>query len=69
MYVYYDRLSDMISLQTDEEVIFLGGLTHSQLKLREYGLTIAQSRAAVLRAFFNGGDAVDLDNIKRMCPN
>jgi len=69
MYVYYDRLNNMISLQSDDEVIFLGPLTHAQLKLREYGCTPAQARDAVLRAFFNTGAAVDIDNVKRMCPN
>lgn len=66
MYLYYDRLSKMFSLQAEDEVIFLGPITHAQLKLKEYGCTTSQAREAVLRAMFNMGDAVDLDNVKRM---
>jgi len=56
----------MFSLQAEDEVIFLGPITHAQLKLKEYGYTASQAREAVLRAVFNTGDAVDLDNVKRM---
>lgn len=66
MYLYYDRISKMFSLQAEEEVLFLGPITHAQLKLKEYGCTASQAREAVLRAVFNMGDAVDLDNVKRM---
>lgn len=66
MYLYYDRISKMFSLQAEDEVIFLGPITHAQLKLKEYGCTASQAREAVLRAVFNMGDAVDLDNVKRM---
>ena len=65
MYLFYDRLSKMFSLQTEEEVLFLGPITHAQLKLKEYGCTASQAREAVLRAVFNMGDAVELDNVKR----
>ena len=66
MYLYYDRISKMFSLQAEEEVLFLGPITHAQLRLKEYGCTASQAREAVLRAVFNMGDAVDLDNVKRM---
>lgn len=66
MFLYYDRISKMFSLQAEDEVIFLGPITHAQLKLKEYGCTASQAREAVLRAVFNMGDGVDLDNVKRM---
>lgn len=66
MYLYYDRISKMFSLQAEDEVIFLGPIVHAQLKLKEYGCTASQAREATLRAVFNMGDAVDLDNVKRM---
>jgi len=37
------------------------------LKLKhDYDLTISQAREAVLRAIFNNGDAVSLQNVTRM---
>ena len=65
-YIYWDRLSDMISLESDDKVEFLGPPTHAILKLKEYGCSVSEAREAVLRARFNGGDAVELDNIKKM---
>ena len=60
-------MSNMLSLVDEDGVTeFLGPMTQSILKLREYGYTASQAREAVLRAFANGGDAVDLDNISRM---
>lgn len=66
MYLYFDRMSGMCTLQTEEETIFLGPITHSLLKLQEYGFTAAQAREAVLQAVFNQGTSVDMDNISRM---
>lgn len=66
MYLYYDRISKMFSLDTGDEVLFLGPTTHSMAKLRELGFSASQAREAVLRAIFNMGDAVDMDNVQRM---
>lgn len=67
-YLYYDRLSDMLTLTTGdgEEVEFLGPLTHAMLKMQSYGYSQSQARESVLRAYFNGGQAVELDNVKRI---
>jgi len=66
-YLYYDRLSDMLTLESDERgVEFLGPMTHALLKLQEYGYTPSQAREAVLRARFNMGQAVEMDNVKRI---
>ena len=67
MFLYYDRVSDMLTLETEEEVVFLGPLTHALVRLRkEYDLTDSQAREAVLQSVFNQGAAVDLDIIKRI---
>jgi hypothetical protein len=67
MKLYYDRLSKMFSLLKDKEVIFLGPMTHSLLRLQhEFDLTNSQAREALLRAFSNMGDYVCIDNVKRM---
>jgi len=67
MFLYYDRISQVFTLETEEEVVFLGPITHAQVKLRnEYGLTASQAREAVLQAIFNMGMEVDLDAIKRV---
>lgn len=66
MYLYYDRVSKMCTLNTGDEVLFIGPVTHSIQKLREFDLTLAQAKAAVLTAVFNMGDAVDLLTIKKM---
>jgi hypothetical protein len=67
MKLFYDRLVKMFTLLQDEVVIFLGPMTHSLLRLEhEFGLTNSQAREAVLRAMFNMGDSVCIDNVKRM---
>lgn len=66
MQLFYDRISKMFSLQTSTGVEFLGPITHAQLLLQEHGYTPHQAREAVLRAFFNLGDSVDMNNIQRM---
>jgi hypothetical protein len=57
----------MFTLDTGEEVQFLGPLTQAMLKLKEVATcTMSQAREAILRAFFNGGEAVPLDQVKKM---
>lgn len=64
--LYYDQISKMFSLATEEDVEFLGPITHAQLLLqKKHGLTVSQAREAVLQAFTNMGDAVCLDAIRR----
>lgn len=68
MYLLYDRVSEMVTLENPVagEVEFLGPLTNAQSKLKvEHGLTPSQAREAVLQAFFNMGAPVDLDFVKR----
>ena len=67
MQLYYDRVSGMYTLDTGEEIEFLGPMTYAMLKLKELAsLTASQAREAILQAFFNTGEAVSLDNIKHM---
>ena len=67
MQLYYDRVSKMYTLDTGEDVEFLGPITQAMLKLKSIAdCTMSQAREAVLRAFFNGGDAVSLENVKKM---
>lgn len=69
--LYFDKLSNMYVLDTQDEeaeaqVLFLGPMTTAMLKLKEIGLNAAQAREAVLRAFFNSGAAINLDDVQRM---
>jgi hypothetical protein len=67
MKLFYDTMAKMFSLVKDDEVIFLGPMTHSLLRLQhEFELTQSQAREALLRAMFNNGDSVCIDNVKRM---
>jgi hypothetical protein len=67
MYLYYDRISKMFTLDAgDSDVVFLGPLVHAMLLLRSYGLTESQAREAALQAMFNMGAAVDLAIIQRI---
>jgi hypothetical protein len=71
MYLYYDRISKMFTLDTCEEedqVVFLGPITNALVNLKsdKYGFTYSQAREAVLQAVFNMGDAVHLDVIKKI---
>jgi hypothetical protein len=67
MYLYYDRVSKMYTLDDGDDVVFLGPITHSlQVLQHKYELTESQATEAVLRAFGNLGAAVDIDNVKRM---
>jgi len=67
MYLYYDRVSKMFTLDAgDDGVIFLGPMTQSMVMLRHYNLTESQAREAVLQAVFNMGAAVDLAVICRI---
>ena len=67
MQLYYDRLSKMYSLDTGEDVEFLGPITHAMIRLKDLAsITMSQAREAVLRAFFNMGEAVCLENVKKM---
>lgn len=67
MYLYYDRVSKMFTLDAnDDGVVFLGPITHALVMLRSYGLTDSQAREATLQAVFNMGAAVDLATIRRI---
>ena len=67
MQLYCDRISGMYTLDTGEGVEFLGGITHALVVLqRNYDLTASQAREAVLRAMFNGGEAVPINDVKKM---
>jgi hypothetical protein len=67
MNLYHDRISGSFTLETEDEVLFLGPMTFALKKLKkDYGLTDSQAREAVLRAYALRGDAVDLDIVKRM---
>jgi hypothetical protein len=66
MYLYYDRVSKMFTLDTGDDVVFLGPMTHTLVNLRSYGLTDSQAREAALQAVFNMGAAVDLAIVRRI---
>lgn len=67
MYLYYDRISKMYSLDAgDDGVVFLGPITQTLLSLKSYGLTDSQAREATLQAMFNMGTAVDLLTIRKI---
>lgn len=66
MYLYYDRIHKVFTLETEEEVEFLGPDTHALVKLRHKGLTNSQAREAMLQAIFNMGCPVDLDAIRKV---
>ena len=67
MNLYYDRISKMFTLETEDEVIFLGPLTHTLVLLRKkYELSADEAREGTLRAIFNAGFPVDIDNVKRI---
>ena len=67
MYLYYDRVSKMFTLDAgDDGVVFLGPITNAMVMLRSYGLTDSQAREAALQAVFNMGAAVDLATIRRI---
>jgi len=70
MYLYYDRVSKMFTLDAgDDNIVFLGPMTHALVLLRSYGLTESQAREAALQAMFNMGAAVDLAIIQRIAGN
>ena len=67
MILKYDRLAGLLTLETDDDVILLGPMTHGTSKLiKEYGLSKSQVQEAVLTAFFNPGYPVNLDTIKKI---
>lgn len=67
MYLYYDRVSKMFTLDAgDDNIVFLGPITNALVLLRSYGLTESQAREAALQAVFNMGTAVDLAIIRRI---
>ena len=66
MFLFYDRISRCFTLETSEEVEFLGPITHAQAKLREKGLTCSQAREATLQAVFNMGAPVNLDWVRKI---
>ena len=67
MFLYYDRVSKMFTLDKDDDgVVFLGPITNALINLKNEGFTDSQAREAVLQAVFNMGDAVHLDDIKKI---
>jgi hypothetical protein len=67
MYLYYDRVAEMYTLDTGEDVVFLGGTTNAVVNLqRNYDLTNSQAREAILQAFMNMGDSVDIRTIRKI---
>ena len=67
MFLYYDRVAKMFTLDLEEDVVFLGPFTQALLDLKKnYDLTEPQARAAVLQAYSSAGDGVSLDLIRRM---
>ena len=67
MYLYYDRVSKMFTLDLgDEGVQFLGPITNALVTLKKYDLTDSQAREAVLQAVMNMGDSVDLGTIRKI---
>jgi len=65
MNLVYDRLSGTFSLETEDDVYFLGPFKHSILRLKNMGFSAAQATDAVLTAFFNMGAEVPMELIKR----
>ncbi|MFA5132585.1 MAG: hypothetical protein WC444_04685 [Candidatus Paceibacterota bacterium] len=63
MKLYYDVISKMYSLETEQGPEFLGPFAHTLLKLKQAGLTEDQSREAVLKAMFGYGRAICLDAV------
>ena len=67
MYLYWDRIGQTMTLNTEDQVIFLGPPKHAQVRLeKEYGLTNSQAREAILQAMMNMGAEVDIDGIKKI---
>ena len=66
MFLYYDTYSNSLTLEVDDDVLFLGPITHAIVKLQSYGFESSVAREAVLRAVFLHGDQVDMDNVVRM---
>jgi len=72
MFLYYDRVSKMFTLnccdgEDEKGVTFLGPITNALVMLKNtYKLSDSQAREAVLQAFFNGGDSVDISTIKKI---
>ena len=72
MFLYYDRVSKMFTLNLGDEdgVTFLGPITNALVTLKsKYKLSDSQAREAVLQAFFNMGDSVDISTIKKIASN
>jgi len=67
MYLYWDRIGQTMTLNTDDQVIFLGPPRHAQIRLeKEYELTTSQAREAILMAMMNMGAEVDIDGVKKI---
>jgi len=66
MFLYYDRVSKMFTLDKGDDVTFLGPITNALVNLKSEGLSDSQAREAVLQAVFNMGDAVNIDDIKKI---
>ena len=68
MYLHYDRISKMFTLDKGEEgALFLGPWDSTMITLKRiYKLTDSQVREAMLQAVFNMGSPVDLAIIKKI---
>lgn len=66
MFLYYDRVSKMFTLDKGEDVVFLGPITNALVNLKSEGFSDSQAREAVLQAVFNMGDSVNMDDIKKI---
>jgi len=65
MKLFYDRMAQMFTLETEEEAKFLGPITQTMLTLqKEFELTESQARDAVVRAVMNDGFGIDIANVK-----
>ena len=66
-YLYYDCATEVFSLKTPDGVVFLGPMAHTMLMLQsDYGCTESQARSAAIQAIMNRGEAVSIDDVKRI---
>ena len=67
MYLYYDRMAKMYTLETDDDVEFLGPMAQTMLILKKkYDMTFDQARGAAVTAYSNAGAPVDIEFMKKI---